>query len=166
MLGEVQPPAGLEHAQHLTQRHVGFQRSWQRVVDKARETGKINDPVVRQDLAWAYSKIEIIRYQSERMNALAAAGHEPGPEASTGKMMWSEYTRRFGEITMNIVGPEALIRPDGEGYRTNEWQGAFLGSRSGTIWGGTAEIQRNIVGERALGLPKEPSAEQDGPFVK
>ena len=140
-------------------RATGFLRSWNRVVEKARENGKINDPVVRQDLAWAYSKIEIIRYQSERMNALAAAGLEPGPEASTGKMLWSEYSRRFGEITMNIVGMEALIRPDGDGYRTNEWISSFLGSRSGTIWGGTAEIQRNIVGERALGLPKDPSAE-------
>ena len=140
-------------------RHVGFKRSWDRVVAKARENGKIDDPVVRQDLAWAYTKIEIIRYQAERMNELAAAGLEPGPEASIGKMLWSEYTRRFGEITMNIVGPEALIRPDGEGYRTNEWQSALLGSRSGTIWGGTAEIQRNIVGERALGLPKDPSNE-------
>ena len=140
-------------------RHVAFLRSWQRVVDKARENGKIDDPAVRQELAWAYSKIEIIRYQSERMNELAAAGLEPGPEASIGKMLWSEYSRRFGEIAMNVAGMEATIRPDGEGYRQNEWMGMFLGSRSGTIWGGTAEVQRNIVGERALGLPKEPDDE-------
>jgi alkylation response protein AidB-like acyl-CoA dehydrogenase len=140
-------------------RHTGFQRSWDRVVEKARENGKIADPVVRQELAWAYSKIEIIRYQSERMNTLAAKGHEPGPEASITKMLWSEYSRRFGEIAMNIAGVEATVRPDGDGYRSNEWMSMFLGSRSGTIWGGTAEIQRNIVGERALGLPKDPSVE-------
>jgi alkylation response protein AidB-like acyl-CoA dehydrogenase len=139
-------------------RHVGFLRNWQRVVDKARENGKIADPNVRQELAWAYTKIEIIRFQSERMNALAAAGLEPGPEASTGKMLWSEYARRFGEVAMNIAGMEATVRPEGEGYRQNEWMAMFLGARSGTIWGGTAEIQRNIVGERALGLPKDPSA--------
>ncbi len=142
-------------------RHVGFLNSWQKVVDKARENGKITDPNVRQQLAWAYTKVQIIRYQAERINALAAAGLEPGPEASVGKMLWSEYSRRFGEIAMNIAGVESLIRPEGDSYRPNEWMGMFLGSRSGTIWGGTAEVQRNIVGERALGLPKDPSAESD-----
>ncbi len=142
-------------------RHVGFLNSWQRVVDKARENGKIDDPNVRQQLAWAYTKVQIIRYQAERMNALAAAGLEPGPEASVGKMLWSEYARRFGEMAMDIAGMEALIRPEHEDYRQNEWMGMFLGSRSGTIWGGTAEVQRNIVGERALGLPKDPSAENE-----
>jgi alkylation response protein AidB-like acyl-CoA dehydrogenase len=142
-------------------RHNGFKRQWDRVVDEARSNGKIDDPNVRQDLAWAYSKIEIIRYQSERMDALAAKGLEPGPEASVGKMLWSEYARRFGEIAMNVAGMKSTVRPDGDGYRNNEWMQMFLGSRSGTIWGGTAEIQRNIVGERALGLPKEPSAEDE-----
>ena len=142
-------------------RHNGFKKQWDRVVDEARSNGKIADANVRQDLAWAYTKIEIIRYQSERMDALAAKGLEPGPEASVGKMLWSEYARRFGEISMNIAGMKATVRPDGDGYRLNEFQQSFLGSRSGTIWGGTAEIQRNIVGERALGLPKEPSAEAE-----
>jgi alkylation response protein AidB-like acyl-CoA dehydrogenase len=142
-------------------RHVGFKRQWDRVVAEARENGKLENPVVRQELAWAFSKIEIIRYQSERMDALASKGLEPGPEASIGKMLWSEYTRRFGEIAMNVAGIKSTIRPDGDGYRSNEWMQMFLGSRSGTIWGGTAEIQRNIVGERALGLPKEPSAEAE-----
>jgi alkylation response protein AidB-like acyl-CoA dehydrogenase len=142
-------------------RHNGFKKSWDRVVDEARANGKISDPNVRQELAWAYSKIEIIRYQSERMTALAAKGLEPGPEASVGKMLWSEYARRFGEISMNIAGMKSLVRPEGDGYRLNEFQSSFLGSRSGTIWGGTAEIQRNIVGERALGLPKEPSSEEE-----
>jgi len=142
-------------------RHTAFKKQWDRVVDEARSNGKIDDANVRQDLAWAYTKIEIIRFQSERMDALASKGLEPGPEASIGKMLWSEYTRRFGEIAMNVAGIKSTIRPDGEGYRSNEWMQMFLGSRSGTIWGGTAEIQRNIVGERALGLPKEPSAEAE-----
>jgi alkylation response protein AidB-like acyl-CoA dehydrogenase len=142
-------------------RHVGFKKQWDGVVEEARSNGKLADANVRQELAWAYSKIEIIRYQSERMDALAAKGLEPGPEASVGKMLWSEYVRRFGEIAMNVAGMKSLVRPDGDGYRLNEFQSSFLGSRSGTIWGGTAEIQRNIVGERALGLPKEPSAEAE-----
>jgi hypothetical protein len=60
---------------------------------------------------------------------------------------------------MDVVGPDAMLRPDGEGYATSEWQDTFLASRAGTIYSGTSEIQRNIVGERALGLPREPRVE-------
>jgi alkylation response protein AidB-like acyl-CoA dehydrogenase len=62
--------------------------------------------------------------------------------------------RGMGEIAMDVLGPEALVRPEGDGYATNRWQAAFLGSRAGTIYAGSSEIQRNIVGERALGLPR------------
>jgi alkylation response protein AidB-like acyl-CoA dehydrogenase len=57
---------------------------------------------------------------------------------------------------MAIEGPDGLVRPDGAGYSLSTWQNVFLSSRAGTIYAGTSEIQRNIIGERALGLPKEP----------
>jgi alkylation response protein AidB-like acyl-CoA dehydrogenase len=57
---------------------------------------------------------------------------------------------------MSIEGADGLLRPDGDGYPVSSWQSVFLGSRAGTIYSGTSEIQRNIIGERALGLPKEP----------
>jgi alkylation response protein AidB-like acyl-CoA dehydrogenase len=61
---------------------------------------------------------------------------------------------------MNLRGADAMLRPEGEGYALDRWQTEFLAGRSGTIWGGTAQVQRNIVGERVLGLPKEPGSEQ------
>jgi alkylation response protein AidB-like acyl-CoA dehydrogenase len=75
-------------------------------------------------------------------------------------MFWSEYAQRFSELMMNARGAESMITPspaNGSGYALDPWQTSFLGTRSATIWGGTAQVQRNIVGERVLGLPKEPS---------
>jgi hypothetical protein len=68
--------------------------------------------------------------------------------------MWSESQQRMAADAMNLLGMDSLVVTDD--YRLNDWQQAFLTSRSDTIWGGTAEIQRNIIAERVLGLPKEP----------
>ena len=89
------------------------------------------------------------------------AKKEPGPASSINKMFWSEYAQRFAEILMNIRGADSMVMgPQGDdptAYELDKWQANFLSSRSSTIWGGTAQVQRNIVGERVLGLPKEPS---------
>jgi hypothetical protein len=71
-------------------------------------------------------------------------------------MLWSEHHKRFTELAMDILGAEALLAEEGDSYRPGPWLADFLGSRSSTIWGGTSEIQRNIVAERVLGLPREP----------
>jgi alkylation response protein AidB-like acyl-CoA dehydrogenase len=97
-----------------------------------------------------------MRYAGLRTLSEVVARREPGPGASINKMFWSEYARDIGEWAMNLRGARSMIRPDGDGYALDRWQADFLGSRSGTIWGGTAQVQRNIVGERVLGLPKEP----------
>jgi alkylation response protein AidB-like acyl-CoA dehydrogenase len=111
---------------------------------------------VRQQLAWAYSQVQLMRFSGFRSLAQAAEGRPPGPEASVAKLFWSEYHKRLGEIAIGIEGSDALLRPEGPGYPTSQWQNVFLGSRAGTIYSGTSEIQRNIIGERALGLPREP----------
>ena len=146
---------GNERGGSATTQHLRFEREFWELVATARERGRDQDPLVRQQLAWAYSHVEIMRYQGLRTLAGLAARREPGPEASINKLFWSEYHRRLGEIAMDVLGPEALVRPEGDGYATNRWQAAFLGSRAGTIYAGSSEIQRNIVGERALGLPRE-----------
>lgn len=148
---------GSERGGSATTQHVRFEREFWDLVAAAREKGKDRDPLVRQQLAWAYTMVELMRYQGLRTLAGLAAKREPGPEASINKLFWSEYHRRLGEVAMEILGPEALVRPQGHGYATNRWQASFLGSRAETIYAGSSEIQRNIVGERALGLPREPS---------
>ena len=147
---------GHERGGRATVAHVRFEQEFWELVDTARKHGKDADPLVRQQLAWAYTQVQLMRFGGVRTLAQVAQGRQPGPEASITKLFWSEYHKRLGEIAMDIVGASGLVRPEGEGYPTTQWQNVFLASRSGTIYSGTSEIQRNIIAERALGLPKEP----------
>jgi alkylation response protein AidB-like acyl-CoA dehydrogenase len=147
---------GHERGGRATVAHLRFEKEFWALVDTAREYGRDTDPLVRQQLAWAYTQVQLMRFAGLRTLAQVAAGKEPGPEASISKLQWSEYHKRLGEIAVMIVGADALVRPDGADYPTSTWQNVFLASRAGTIYSGTSEIQRNIIGERALGLPKEP----------
>ncbi len=147
---------GHERGGNATVAHLAFQREFWDLVETARKRGKSGDPLVRQQLAWAYTQAEIMRFSGLRTLAQVAKGRPPGPEASVAKLFWSEYHKRLGEIAIGIEGSDGLLRPDGDGYAVSKWQNVFLSSRAGTIYSGTSEIQRNIIGERALGLPKEP----------
>jgi len=147
---------GHERGGNATVAHLAFQREFWDLVETARKRGKAGDPLVRQQLAWAYTQAEIMRFSGLRTLAQVAKGRPPGPEASVAKLFWSEYHKRLGEIAIGIEGSDGLLRPEGDGYAVSPWQNVFLSSRAGTIYSGTSEIQRNIIGERALGLPKEP----------
>ncbi|HWG14331.1 MAG TPA: acyl-CoA dehydrogenase family protein, partial [Streptosporangiaceae bacterium] len=147
---------GHERGGRATVAHLGFEREFWELVETARKRGKIADPLIRQRLAWAYTQVELMRFSGLRTLAALAAGRQPGPEASVAKLFWSEYHKKLGELALDIEGPDALLRPDGGDYPVTSWQSVFLSSRAGTIYSGTSEIQRNIIGERALGLPKEP----------
>jgi len=150
---------GNERGGNATTQHVQYEKQFWRLVDEVRHLGKEHDPLVRQKLAWAYSRAEIMRYAGLRTLSEVVARKEPGPSASINKMFWSEYARDLGAWIMDLRGAQSMVRPDGEHYALDRWQSDFLTSRSGTIWGGTAQVQRNIVGERVLGLPKEPGME-------
>jgi len=152
---------GNERGGNATTQHVQYTRQFWDAVDMVREQGKQHDPLVRQQLAWAFTRTEIMRFQGLRLLSEVIAKKEPGPASSINKMFWSEYAQRFAEILMNIRGAHALVMPEQkpDEYRPDRWQSDFLTTRSVTIWGGTAQVQRNIVGERVLGLPKEPSVE-------
>ncbi len=154
---------GNERGGNATTQHVRYQKDFWAGVEVARKYGREQDPVVRQDLAWAFSHVEIMRINGLRTLSEVVARKEPGPRSSLSKMFWSEYSRRFAEIMVNLRGADSMVRPDGEGYKTDKWQSSFLSSRSVTIWGGTAEVQRNIASERVLGLPKEPGISDDPP---
>jgi alkylation response protein AidB-like acyl-CoA dehydrogenase len=101
--------------------------------------------------------VQLIRYGGLRTLADLTDSGDPVTAASIARMLWSEHHRCFGELTLEVLGADALVTEAGGRYRPNRWQADFFGSRSSTIWGGTAEIQRNIVGERVLGLPRDPA---------
>lgn len=144
---------GNERGGNATTQHVQYTKQFWQAVDLARKLGKDSDPLVRQDLAWAFTHCEIMRYQGLRTLSDVVARKEPGPASSINKMFWSEYAQRFAEVIVNMQGLDGVAGSDG----ADKWQTNFLSTRSVTIWGGTAQVQRNIVGERVLGLPKEPS---------
>ncbi len=154
---------GNERGGNATTQHVQYTRQFWDTVEMVRSRGKQDDALVRQQLAWAFTRTEIMRFQGLRLLSEVVAKKEPGPASSINKMFWSEYAQRFAEILMNIRGAEAMVMPEqgADQYRPDRWQSDFLSTRSVTIWGGTAQVQRNIVGERVLGLPKDPSNEDD-----
>ena len=147
---------GYERGGSASVQHLAYEREFWALAETARKRGVAADPRTRQQLAWAYTHVELMRFAGLRALAGLAQGRRPGPEASINKLFWSEYHKRLGEIAMDIEGTDGLVRPEGAGYPTNGWQNVFLASRAGSIYSGTNEIQRNIIAERALGLPKEP----------
>ncbi|MFL6204808.1 MAG: acyl-CoA dehydrogenase family protein [Acidimicrobiales bacterium] len=150
---------GNERGGSATTQHVQYTKQLWDAIALARAQGRNTDPVVRQELAWAYTHVEIMRFQGLKLLSEVVAKKEPGPASSINKMFWSEYAQRFAERMVNIRGADAMVIGDepAEGYAPDRWTTSFLSTRSVTIWGGTAQVQRNIVGERVLGLPKEPS---------
>jgi alkylation response protein AidB-like acyl-CoA dehydrogenase len=130
--------------------------------DLARTTGKDRDPVTRQHLAWAHTQVRILRASWERTVAEVAAGLDPGAQLSIWKLQWSEFHTALGGLALELAGTDALLRPAGDGYRLDPWQDTFLVAQSGTIYAGTSDVQRNILGENVLGLPREPKPAQEG----
>jgi alkylation response protein AidB-like acyl-CoA dehydrogenase len=139
---------------------LSFRNELDAIVEAARRNGRIDDPTIRQRLARAHVGLEIMR-----LNALRTlSGSERGAldrEAMISKLYWATVHRGLGELAVDVLGPEAMVcgdRPtiDGGGYDPTLAQRVFLYTRADTIYGGSNQIQRNIIGERALGLPKEP----------
>jgi alkylation response protein AidB-like acyl-CoA dehydrogenase len=166
---------GFERGTSATTGHRRFRVELDEIIDLARRNGAIDEPHIRQRLAWAHSKVEIMRINGLRsLSATLNKTKDPGVAAigATNKMNWSEYHRDVMELWADIAGVPGLVldgvyeadspnpnrRRGKANYPVNAMQATFFFSRSETIWGGTAEVQRNIVGERVLGLPKEPKA--------
>jgi alkylation response protein AidB-like acyl-CoA dehydrogenase len=139
----------------LAMQHRFAEEYW-RLVDAARVNGKADDPVMRQRLARAYTGLQIMRYTGLRAITQVMRTGSPGVEASIAKLFWSQWHRDLGELAMDVLAPASILFDDG---RISEPQYNFLFARSHTIYAGSSEIQRNIVGERVLGLPKEPKVE-------
>jgi len=113
------------------------------------------DPVMRQKIAQLWIETESLRYMAARAVTKLLKGELPGPEASAGKMVWVDVHQRLQELAMEIQGPYSqLTKGSQRSLESGAWQYTFLRSRANSIEGGTTEIQKNIIGERVLGLPK------------
>lgn len=154
---------------------IGFRGELDKLISLARDRGVTNDPKIRQRLAQAHTQVEIMRYFGYRALTSFLRGSQPGPESSIGKLFWSEYHQQITELAVDILGADALV-PTGQQPRTafrydvqgspndpGNWVGVFLNARAGTIYAGTSQVQRGIVGEQILGLPKEPRSD-GGPW--
>ena len=150
---------GFERGGTATTSYLRFSRELRRIVELARERGKLGDLNLRQRIAQHHIEVEIMRYSGYRSLTNVLAGKPPGPESSISKLFWSEYHRRAMETMMSIRGLEGQVV--GENYTLDAFQQAYLFSLSETIYAGTSEIQRNIIGERILGLAREPRVEED-----
>ncbi len=130
--------------------------SMHRLIDLAAHLGRNEDPLVRQQIADAWINLQVARYTNERALAKIRAGELPGPELSIAKLSLTENLRRLADLAGAILG-ERLVVDTGE-WGTYAWGAFVLGVPGMRIAGGTDEVMRNIIGERVLGLPKEPQA--------
>ena len=138
-----------------------FQNELDEIVRIAKQNGASNDPVMRQRLAQAHIGLRIMRFNALRTLS-QSAGAELSRAALVTKLYWATWHRELGKLAMDVLGPDAELAQsletteDGKGFSLTALQRLFLFSRSDTIYAGSNQIQRNIIGERGLGLPKEP----------
>jgi alkylation response protein AidB-like acyl-CoA dehydrogenase len=161
---------GFERGSSATTGHRRFLRELNTIIDAARHNGRNADPLVRQRLARAWTKIKIMEINGYRSLTDALHGtHHMAKLGACNKMFWSECHQDTMDLAIDILGMDGQVltgevddtvdervRRGTATYPVSDLQASFFFSRSETIWGGSAEIQRNIVGERVLGLPKEP----------
>jgi alkylation response protein AidB-like acyl-CoA dehydrogenase len=136
---------------------LSFEHELQTITDTARENGASTDPVMRQRLAQAWITLRIMRYHALRTLPLMEHG-TMSRATSVHKLFWASFHRALGELAIDVLGPAGIATTTGVGTAAADErsQRLFLYSRADTIYGGSNQIQRNIIGEQALGLPREP----------
>jgi alkylation response protein AidB-like acyl-CoA dehydrogenase len=144
---------GIERGVATLGQQVGFERELTRLLAEARRTGAAGDPGLRDKLARAWIGLEVLRAHALRTvtTDLATA---TGAEPSVLKLLWSRWHQELGELAMEVLGAPSMVAR-GAPYDLDDWQRLFLFSRADTIYGGSDEIQRTIIAERALGLPRQ-----------
>jgi hypothetical protein len=163
-----------ERGQSATTGYRRFEDEYRLLVDAARQNGRIGDSHIRQRLMHYFTRIQILRYNGLRSLTSALNGSKDSGSialGATNKMFWSEMHQQAMELALDVFGANSMLVGTGpasgswpgalrdrrrDGYPVSPMMSSFFFSRSETIWGGTSQIQRNIVGERVLGLPKEP----------
>ena len=145
---------GFERGVSTLGQQLGFRRELRQVVATAKQTGAYDDPVVRDRLAQAAVGLEVMRSNALRILSenLHGSGSDRGQD-NVAKLVWADWHKHLGELAMEVQGAGGLVA-DADG--PTESQRLFLFTRADTIYGGSDEVQRNIIAERVLGLPREP----------
>jgi alkylation response protein AidB-like acyl-CoA dehydrogenase len=130
---------------------IRYARELSGIVDLAKNTGAIDDPLIREKLTRSWVGLKTMRSYALATMDVEGGGQAAGKD-SVSKLLWANWHRELGEIAMDVRGQAGLVLDGGE---FDEWQRLYLFSRSDTIYGGSNEIQRNIIAERVLGLPRE-----------
>jgi alkylation response protein AidB-like acyl-CoA dehydrogenase len=144
---------GIERGVATLGQQIGFERELGRLLEEARRTGAASDPGLRGKLARAWIGLEVMRAHALRTVA-ADPAEATGAEPSVLKLLWSRWHQELGELAMEVLGAPSMVAR-GAPYDLGDWQRLFLFSRADTIYGGSDEIQRTIIAERALGLPRQ-----------
>jgi alkylation response protein AidB-like acyl-CoA dehydrogenase len=149
---------GFERGTAFLSQQLAFEQELAHLLDVAHKNGSTEDPVLRDELARTYTGLQVMKYNGMRMLTNLVQRGTVGPEASIGKLYWTTWHRTFGEVAMDVLGTDALqvASSAGGAYELDELHQTFMASRAETIYAGSSEIQRNIIGERVLGLPREP----------
>jgi alkylation response protein AidB-like acyl-CoA dehydrogenase len=162
---------GHERGEEAATNPILFRAEFDRLLELAHSSGAATEAVIRDRLADAYIRVETMRLLGMRiLTGVLQGDGRLGPEASISKLYWSEYHRRLTELALDVLGADALVT-DGRlplrAFRTDDpgapntsgsWLGAWYNATAGTIYAGSSEVQRNILGESVLGLPKEPAS--------
>lgn len=156
---------GYERGEIAATLPIRFREEFDRLLTLARQSGRLSPPL-RDRLAASFARLEVMRYLGLRSVTRFIHGEPPGTEGSLFKLYWSQYHQDLTNLAMDILGAEATT-PEGRAphgaFQTDDpgspnssasWAGTFLNGRAGTIYAGTSEVQRTIIGERTLGLPK------------
>ena len=159
---------GFERGEAALHAPIRFRSELDRLIDVVRERGLERDDDIRRRVAWCHVQVEQLRCHGVRTISQLVNGEEPGPQAAAFKLLWSEYHKVVTELAMDMIGLDALTptgRPSPNWYHTDDpgapnssasWSSVYLNARAGTIYAGSSQVQRSIVGELLLGLPKEP----------
>jgi alkylation response protein AidB-like acyl-CoA dehydrogenase len=159
---------GLERGDEAATNPVLFRAELDRLLVLARELGRLDDPVIRDRLVDAYVRLETMRFLGYRILTGVLSSGVIGPEASISKLQWSEYHRDVTRLAVDVLGAQAMVvegrrplrsyRADDPGApnSTASWVGALYNGVADTIYAGTSEVQRTIIAETVLGLPREP----------
>jgi alkylation response protein AidB-like acyl-CoA dehydrogenase len=160
---------GHERGEEAATNPIFFRAELDRIVELARDVGRSDDPVIRDRLAWCHMKVETMRFLGYRIITQYLRDGNIGAAASISKLYWSEYHQQAVDLAMQLLGASAMVREGRRPFKhfrtdepgapnsTNSWIDlCLLNARAGTVYAGTSQIQRNILGETVLGLPKEP----------